>query len=167
MLIIDTVALKTATQPLMFKTRSNTSLIISKEMDFLNIFFLFFPQTFWEKLAISVNSNLRQYTSSKRNPVMGVSFSDLIAFYGKYTFIVLITINIIGLWLHIENTYGNNVRNLRQHLKDMKKNGIFLKGFGIRRFEQIRHALNPSLFDLNELLSILRTSIQRYDLHLI
>lgn len=67
----------------------------------------------------------------------------------------------------MENTFGNNVHDLRKHYQLLKEKGYISKQLGLRRFEQLRAAISPSLVDLDNLFQLLRKSIQRYFLLLL
>jgi hypothetical protein len=62
----------------------------------------------------------------------------------------------------MENTFGNDTSDIRSHYKKM--NTLFGKipNLGMRRFEQLRSALNPTIEELEELIDILVTISKRY-----
>jgi hypothetical protein len=64
----------------------------------------------------------------------------------------------------IENTYGNNNHNLRNHFKFVKSTYGKIKALGIIRFEQLRNNIIVTLSELLELTNILVSSIKRYNI---
>jgi len=62
------------------------------------------PDEIWNILVLIVNRNMvANYSSSKSNPIKAVTIKDLIHWY--------------GVWIKIENTFGNSTRNLNSHLR--------------------------------------------------
>ena len=62
------------------------------------------------------------------------------------------------MWIRIENTYGNDTRNMREHLKKNKKEFGPISKLGSRRFETLYTAFEPSLDELKQLTDILVTN---------
>jgi hypothetical protein len=71
----------------------------------------------------------------------GVIWQDIIRFYGRI--------------LLVENTWGNNVRDMRVHLKYLNEHYGKVKGLGINRFCQLIPALDPELSDIETLVLLL------------
>jgi hypothetical protein len=68
----------------------------------------------------------------------------------------------------LENSWGNSNKTLRKHLKHIQTElGFKIKKLGVRRFQQIRQLLEPSVSELKELTDMLVKGSQRYDCGLI
>ncbi len=63
--------------------------------------------------------------------------------------------------LCIENTDGNNTRNLRDHFNHLVKLYGRVKKLGQRRFQALRTAFNPNLEELQTLCEILVNASKR------
>jgi len=84
-------------------------------------------------------------------------------FFFNISFIHIYNSNkIIGLWLLIENSFGNNTRNLREYVKIIMQKYGRIPGMGEKRFTQIHHAIDPTIEELIELTSLLCTFVQQY-----
>ncbi len=57
--------------------------------------------------------------------------------------------------IRIENTYGNNTREIRTHLNHLAKLYGKVKKLGQRRFQALKVACNPTLEELQTLCEIL------------
>jgi len=64
--------------------------------------------------------------------------------------------------IYVENTYANNTKNLRKHLKSICANFGPVKKLGQRRFQALRAAWNPTLEELKLLCEILVSASKRY-----
>jgi hypothetical protein len=62
----------------------------------------------------------------------------------------------------IENTYANNIRNFRRHLKQIYSLYNIKDRFGINRFEALLHAMDPNIQELEKLVEIFRNEVFRY-----
>ncbi len=64
----------------------------------------------------------------------------------------------------MENTFANDVRNLRAHFNQMAKKHGYVKKIGQRRFEALRTAWNPTVEELQLLTEILVSASKRYNI---
>jgi hypothetical protein len=62
-------------------------------------------------------------------------------------------IQFYGLVIQIENSYGNDTRNLRERIK-LRFGEI--RGMGLDRFETLWRAFNPSIEEIQQICEILR-----------
>jgi hypothetical protein len=60
----------------------------------------------------------------------------------------------------MENTYGNQVKNLEDHFKWLKQH-CGINKMGVKRFKQLKTAFAPSVGELEELLDALVENISR------
>ena len=75
---------------------------------------------------------------------------------------VLILVNIFsGMILYLENTDGNNTKDIRTHFKHITKTYGKVKKLGMRHFQALRTAHNPSLDELQVLCDILVKASKR------
>jgi hypothetical protein len=64
----------------------------------------------------------------------------------------------------IENTYGNDKTNLREHYLSIKKQYKHLgnwNGLGLRRFEQLYSLLDPSTAEIEQVCNLLSLNSQK------
>ena len=66
-----------------------------------------------------------------------------------------------ALWILIENTYGNEVNNIREHLQKVFHLYGAVGKLGIRRFQMLFHAFHPNLDELRQLTSMLSDAAKR------
>lgn len=65
-----------------------------------------------------------------------------------------------GLCILIENSYANDTTNIRSHLKKLKKSFQF--PFGIRRFQSLKLAFQPTIDEIRKIIELLKENIERY-----
>ena len=80
--------------------------------------------------------------------------------YGMILFLLFSCFTVI--WILIENTYGNEVRNIRDHFQKVFTIYGSVKALGERRFQMLFHAFDPSLEQLKQLTSMLSDAAKRY-----
>jgi hypothetical protein len=66
------------------------------------------------------------------------------------------------LAIQIENSYGNDTRNLREHYKNIKLQFGEIRGMGLDRFETLWRALNPSIEEIRQICDILHETFNNY-----
>jgi hypothetical protein len=108
----------------------------------LQLFTTIFNNEFFGLLKNIVNRNL-----INRQKERATTIKELQQFY--------------GIMILLENTYGNNNRSLRKHLKSVFDQFGKIKKLGQDRFQLLRLALVPTIDELNSLCDILITNSQR------
>jgi len=123
----------------------------------LGIFNKLFTNDLWSILVNSVNRELvKGKGTNYKVPIKGTSVPEMKKFYG----IRLFLITMLGTQIRLETTFGNLTRNLRTHFKQLKEMFGPVKKLGMRRFEQLRSAFNPTIEELKEISSIFKHNIQ-------
>ena len=155
--------LKQTPTPTVLSLRSSNASVVLRYVqsrNYINIFLQLVPLAFWEYLAKSVTRNLiARHTSTSTNPLKVVTATELIHFYGMLmSFLYLFK----GIYMRIENTYGNDVRLFSTHFRKVANNFGRVSKLGERRFQQIWSSIDPTLDELSVLYAFLRQSIQRY-----
>jgi hypothetical protein len=69
-------------------------------------------------------------------------------------------IQFYGLVIQIENSFGNDTRNLREHYKSIKLQFGEIRGMGLDRFETLWRALNPSIEEIRQICDILHETFK-------
>lgn len=109
----------------------------------VTIFDTYFSIDFWEKLVDVVNRNLSINTSisiKKDSRKKMTNLHELRRFY--------------AIQMCLENSFGNNTRNLRDHFKLVKEEHSGEIGMGFDRFSILRRNLTPSELEITEIISI-------------
>ena len=95
---------------------------------------------------------------SKSNPTKATSKKELIQFYGIFFQIIL---KIIGIWILIESTWGNNFKDIRSHYKFIKETYSKISKLGLRRFQTLFSAINPTILEIDAIRNLFATTSQR------
>lgn len=64
--------------------------------------------------------------------------------------------------MQLENTYGNNTHDLRNHYKLIKKEFGNIPKLGLKRFQLLRCCFNPTISQLIILSEMIGESSQKY-----
>lgn len=93
----------------------------------------------------------------------GFEFEKILRFYGNvFVFFFLKLTGNSGLMIRIENTYGNDTRSMRDHLKSLKARHGPVKALGSKNFEFLLQCFNPSIEQIKALIDILVTNSNKY-----
>jgi hypothetical protein len=117
----------------------------------VQILLRFIPPAVWNILVTAVNRNLSSNQSSlskKRYSLKMATMEQSIQFY--------------GLVIQIENSYGNDTRNLREHYKNIKLQFGEIRGMGLDRFETLWRTFNPSIEEIQQICDILHETFNNY-----
>lgn len=95
-------------------------------------------------LVGAVNRNLRQGLDLERKGPKATSVEELLHFY--------------GMQLLFENSYGNEFTHIRDHYHYIKATYGKPKKLGMRRWEILKRAMNPSVEELKLLCDILHSN---------
>jgi hypothetical protein len=104
-----------------------------------------------------VNRNLVKNKSTDTY-VKATTIGELIRFYGKN----LYTLLRLGIILHMENTFGNDTKDIRSHFKTIVERFGKVKKLGQRRFEELRRAFNPTIAEIIQLTDILMNNSAKW-----
>lgn len=108
---------------------------------YLELLSALIPIAVWDYLVIIVNREMiSHYSSTKSNPLKATNVRELIKWY--------------SVWIEVENTFGNDNRNLDKHLGQIDMPWKL----GVRRFKMIKTGLNPSITELVEICSLFSTA---------
>ena len=127
---------------------------LSDEETELSAFEKLVPDEIWEMLAQVVNENLvkgAQGSSRKKD----TSSSELKRWF--------------GIWLQVENTWGNDSKEIRDHFLSVKSECGGCKGLGADRFTYLLNAIQPSVAELTKTADLLSKAAQSVveDVHLL
>jgi hypothetical protein len=115
------------------------------------IFRKFVPDAIWQILVNSINRSL----------AIGSSLSTKQQ-WSRHSTTVDEVIHFYGVTILLENTYGNDKRDLRKHLKDIYQKFGSIRGLDMDRYTTLRSAFNPSIDEILEICSLLRAMFVEY-----
>jgi hypothetical protein len=109
------------------------------------ILFKFIPSSVWKILVDAINRNISSGSTvssqlKSRNRV--AALNDVIHFY--------------AITMMIENTWGNNKRNLKKHFRDISEKYGSVTEMCLDRYLSLRSAFNPSIQEILDICGLLR-----------